>query len=61
MTNKNMLEDAFPHDKQIGGSHYKELPVNLIHLFLKINYHSFKDVLLNMFVDIYLRVHPYKI
>ena len=27
MTNKNMLEDAFPHDKQIGGSHYKELPV----------------------------------
>ena len=22
-----MLEDAFPHDKQIGGSHYKELPI----------------------------------
>jgi hypothetical protein len=24
MTNKNMLEDAFPHDKQIGGNHYKD-------------------------------------
>ena len=27
MTNKNMLEDAFPHDKQIGGNHYKDLPI----------------------------------
>ena len=27
MTNKNMLEDAFPHDKQIGGNHYKDFPI----------------------------------
>ena len=23
MTNKKMFEDAFPQDKQVGGSHYK--------------------------------------
>ena len=27
MTNKDMLEDAFPQDKQIGGSHYKFFPI----------------------------------
>ena len=27
MTDSNMLEDAFPQDKQIGGSHYKFFPI----------------------------------
>ena len=27
MTNKDMLEDAFPQDKQIGGSHYKKFKI----------------------------------
>ena len=27
MTDKNMLEDAFPQDKQIGGSHYKDFHI----------------------------------
>ena len=27
MTDKNMLEEAFPQDKQIGGSHYKFFPI----------------------------------
>ncbi len=27
MTNSDMLEDAFPQDKQIGGSHYKFFPI----------------------------------
>ena len=27
MTDKNMLEDAFPQDKQVGGSHYKFFPI----------------------------------
>ena len=27
MTNKDMLEDAFPQDKQIRGSHYKFFPI----------------------------------
>ena len=27
MTNKDMLEDAFPQDKQIGGAHYKFFPI----------------------------------
>ena len=27
MTHKNDLENAFPQDKQIGGSHYKFFPI----------------------------------
>ena len=27
MTDKTMLEEAFPQDKQIGGSHYKFFPI----------------------------------
>jgi len=27
MTDKNMLEEAFPQDKQIGGSHYKDFHI----------------------------------
>ena len=27
MTNKNIFDDAFPQDKQIGGSHYKFFPI----------------------------------
>ena len=27
MTNKDMFEDAFPQDKQIGGSHYKHYKI----------------------------------
>ena len=36
MTNKDMLEDAFPQDKQIGGSHYKFFRFNPTNLFLKM-------------------------
>ena len=27
MTNKDMFEDAFPQDRQIGGSHYKHYKI----------------------------------
>ena len=27
MTNKNMFDDAFPQDKQIGGNHYKNFHI----------------------------------
>ena len=27
MTNKDIFEDAFPQDKQIGGSHYKKFKI----------------------------------
>ncbi len=27
MVNKTMFEDAFPQDKQVGGSHYKDFPI----------------------------------
>lgn len=27
MTDKNMFDDAFPQDKQIGGSHYKNFTI----------------------------------
>src|SRR5210317_790433 len=27
MTNKDIFNDAFPQDKQIGGSHYKDFPI----------------------------------
>jgi len=27
MTHKDDLENAFPQDKQIGGSHYKDFPI----------------------------------
>jgi len=27
MTNKDMFDEAFPQDKQIGGSHYKFLRI----------------------------------
>ena len=27
MTNKNIFDEAFPDDKQIGGSHYKFFPI----------------------------------
>ena len=27
MTSKDIFEEAFPQDKQIGGSHYKEFPI----------------------------------
>ena len=27
MTNKNIFEDAFPQDRQVGGSHYKKFVI----------------------------------
>jgi len=27
MTNKDIFEDAFPQDKQVGGSHYKNFVI----------------------------------
>ena len=32
MTNKKDWDEAFPQDKQIGGSHYKTFTFNLGHL-----------------------------
>ena len=29
MTNKGMFDDAFPQDKQIGGSHYKHFHIQI--------------------------------
>lgn len=27
MTDKNIFDEAFPQDKQVGGSHYKKFPI----------------------------------
>ena len=45
MTNKDIFDDAFPQDKQIGGSHYKNLKYNLTNLFQKMIYLFFKVTL----------------
>ena len=35
MTNKDIFEDAFPQDKQIGGSHYKDFHIQPIAIVWK--------------------------
>jgi len=42
MTNKNMFEDAFPQDKQIGGSHYKDFPIQPYEFISKNNLSFFQ-------------------
>jgi hypothetical protein len=45
MSDKDMFDEAFPQDKQIGGNHYKNFTYNLMNLFQKITYRSFKVML----------------
>ena len=40
MTDKNMLEEAFPQDRQIGGSHYKTFHIQP-YVFISKNNLSF--------------------
>ena len=35
MTNKNIFDDAFPEDKQIGGSHYKKYSIQPWHFIME--------------------------
>ena len=56
MTSKDIFESVFPQDKQIGGSHYKNFQYSLTNLFQRMIFHSFKVMLLNMFVDIYTKI-----
>jgi hypothetical protein len=42
MTNKDMFDDAFPQDKQIGGSHYKFFTIQPYEFISKNNLSFFQ-------------------
>jgi hypothetical protein len=42
MTNKDLLEEAFPQDKQIGGSHYKFFEIQPYEFISKNNLSFFQ-------------------
>ena len=42
MTDKNMLEEAFPQDRQIGGSHYKTFHIQPYEFISKNNLSFFQ-------------------
>ena len=42
MTSKDMLESAFPQDKQIGGSHYKDFHIQPYEFISKNNLSFFQ-------------------
>ena len=42
MTSKDIFEDAFPQDKQIGGSHYKNFPIQPYEFISKNNLSFFQ-------------------
>jgi len=42
MTNKDIFKDAFPQDKQIGGSHYKDFPIQPYEFISKNNLSFFQ-------------------
>ena len=42
MTNKDMFDDAFPQDKQIGGSHYKHFTIQPYEFIAKNNLSFFQ-------------------
>ena len=42
MTNKKLFEEAFPHDKQIGGSHYKNFKIQPYEFISKNNLSFFQ-------------------
>ncbi len=42
MTHKDDLENAFPEDKQIGGSHYKDFPIQPYEFISKNNLSFFQ-------------------
>lgn len=42
MTNKDLLENAFPQDKQIGGNHYKEFHIQPYEFISKNNLSFFQ-------------------
>ena len=42
MSDKDMFEDAFPQDKQIGGAHYKEFPIQPYEFISKNNLSFFQ-------------------
>jgi hypothetical protein len=45
MTNKDLLEEAFPQSKQIGGNHYKEFHIQPYEFISKITFRSFRAML----------------
>jgi hypothetical protein len=42
MTNKNIFDDAFPQDKQVGGSHYKKFVIQPYEFISKNNLSFFQ-------------------
>ena len=42
MTTKNMFDEAFPQDKQIGGNHYKEFTIQPYEFISKNNLSFFQ-------------------
>jgi len=42
MTNKNLLEEAFPQEKQVGGSHYKHFTIQPYEFISKNNLSFFQ-------------------
>ena len=54
MTNKDIFKDAFPQQRQIGGSHYKRFRIQPYEFISKNDFS--RVTLLNMFVDIYTKM-----
>jgi len=42
MTNKNMFEEVFPQDRQVGGSHYKHFHIQPYEFISKNNLNFFQ-------------------
>ena len=42
MTNKNIFDDAFPQDRQVGGSHYKKFAIQPYEFISKNNLSFFQ-------------------
>jgi len=55
MTNKDMFEDAFPQDKQIGGNHYKFLRIQPYEFISKNDLSFFQGNVIK-----YVVRYPYK-
>ena len=55
MTNKDMFEDAFPQDKQIGGSHYKFFKIQPYEFISKNDLSFFQGNVIK-----YVLRYPYK-
>ena len=56
MTSKNMFDDVFPQNKQIGGNHYKNFHIQPYEFISKNDLSFFKEMLSSMYVVIKIKM-----